>query len=103
MERRKFTKMRTGRQSYEMQGLIFFMAGNYKHLPPELREIVQESCRAAAGQSGNEDALLEYMTQGKSKVAVMMKYYIGSATTLDRMVRVFFVEMERRLTEAWKR
>ena len=74
MERRKFTKMRTGRQSYEMQGLIFFLAGNYKHLPPELREIVRASCRAAA-----------------------------SATTLDRMVRVFFVEMERRLTEAWKR
>lgn len=102
MERRRFNRLRTG-QSYELQGLIFFLAGNYRRLPPELREIVRASCRVAAGKSGNEAALLEYMTQGKSKVAVMMKYYIGSETTLDRMVRVFFVEMERRLMDAWKR
>lgn len=103
MERRRFNRLRSIRQSYEMQGLIFFLAGNYRQLPPELREIVRASCQAAAGRSGNEEALLEYMTQGKSKAAVMLKYYIGSETTLDRMVRVFFVEMERRLIDAWKR
>lgn len=101
MERRWFTRMRTG-QRYEMQGLIFFLSGNYALLPEPLREIVRESCRAAAGKSGNYEALLEYMTKGRTKTAVMLKYYIASKTTLDRMVRAYYAEMERRLRTEWE-
>ena len=100
MERRRFNRLRTG-QSYEMQGLIFFLSANYEIIRPELRQIVQESCKAAAGRSGNEAALLDYMTKGRTKAAVMMKYYIASENSVDRMVRRYFHEMERRLREYW--
>lgn len=101
VEWRRFSQLRTG-QRYELQGLIFFLSGNYGMLPEELREMIRESCRAAAGRSGNARALQEYMTKGKTKVAVMMKYHIASETTVDRMVRAYFREMERRLIEEWR-
>ena len=100
MERRRFNRLRTG-QRYEIQGLIFFLSANYGALPPELREMIRDSCSAAAGRSGNAEALLEYMTRGRTKAQVMLKYYIGSETSIDRMVRAYFLEMERRLREAW--
>lgn len=101
MERRRFNRLRTG-QKYELQGLIFFLSANYDRLPETLRQIVRESCEAAAGRSGNRDAILEYMTRGKSKAAVMQRYYIASETTVDRMVRSYFLEMEKRLDDAWR-
>ena len=102
MEWRRFNRLRTG-QRYEVQGLIFFLSSNYRVLPDELRALVRESCKAAAGKSGNYDAMLEYMTKGKTKAAVMMRYHIASETTVDRMVRKYFCEMERRLREEWQR
>ena len=102
MERRKFSRLRTG-QRYEMQGLIYFLSGNYELLPADLRKTVRESCRAAAGRSGNYEALLEYVTKGRSKTAVMLKYHIASETTVDRMVRRYFQEMEQKLREEWHR
>ncbi len=101
LEWRRFNRLRTG-QRYEVQGLIFFLSSNYRVLPEELRRLVRESCRAAAGKSGNYDAIFEYMTKGKTKTAVMMRYHIASETTVDRMVRTYFCEMERRLREEWR-
>ena len=98
MERRRFCRLRTG-QRYEVQGLIFFVAANYDRMPEPVRDIVWQSCRKAAGRSGNEKALLEYVTKGKTKTEIMLKYYIASETTVDRMVRAFFGEMEHRLKE----
>lgn len=101
MERRRFCRLRTG-QRYETQGLIFFLAASYDRLPKTMRQIVEASCRTAAGRSQNEQALLEYVTKGKTKTEIMLKYYIASETTIDRMVRCFYAEMERRLKE-WAR
>lgn len=101
MEWRRFSRLRTG-QSYRVQGLIFFLSANYDSLPEPLRETIRECCSAAAGRSGNEGAILEYMTKGRSKQQIMTKYYISSETSIDRMVRAFFAEMERRLQD-WGR
>ena len=100
MDWRRFSRLRTG-QSYRVQGLIFFLSANYDRLPEELRQTVRACCDRAAGRSGNGEALLEYVTRGKSKVEIMRKYYIGSETSVDRMVRKYFEEMEREL-EAWR-
>jgi hypothetical protein len=100
MDWRRFSRLRTG-QSYRMQGLIFFVSANYELLPEPLREAVRESCRAAAGRSGNEEALLEYVTRGRTKRQIMTRYFIASETTIDRMVRSYFVELETRL-RAWR-
>lgn len=98
MERRRFRRLRTG-QSYEMMGLIYFLTACYAWMPQRIQQAVVDSCQAAAGRSGNADALFLYMTQGKSKTEIMMKFYIASETSIDRMVRDFFLEMEKRLKE----
>ena len=101
MDWRRFSRLRTG-QPYKVQGLIYFLSANYERLPEELRAAVRESCQAAAGKSGNEKALMEYVTGGRSKVQIMSKYYIASETSIDRMVRAYFAEMEARLGD-WTR
>ena len=101
MDWRRFSRLRTG-QRYEIQGLMFFVAANYERLPEELRQIVRESCQAAAGRSGNGEALLEYMSKGRTKAWIMQRYFIASEASVDRMVRRFFLEMDQRLTE-WSR
>lgn len=102
MEWRRFSRLRTG-QSYQLQGLIFFLSANYSRLPQELQRTVEACCERAAGRSGNGAALLEYMTKGRSKTEIMLKYYIASETSVDRMVRAYFREMERELGSWAKR
>lgn len=98
MEWRRFNRLRTG-QSYEVQGLIFFLSANYARLPATLQQTVRDCCEKAAGRSGNGAAVFEYMTQGRTKTQIMLKYYIASETSVDRMVRSYFREMERSLKE----
>ena len=97
----KFSRIRTG-QSYDILGLIYFVSRNSGIVSERVRDAIRESCAAAAGRSGNERALLEYMTTGKSKVQIMMRYHIASETSMDRMVRRYYIEMERRLREIGK-
>lgn len=101
MASRNFSRIRTG-QSYDILGLVFFVSQNSQIVTERVREAIRESCAAAAGRSGNERALLEYMTTGKSKVQIMMRFHIASETSMDRMIRRYYVEMERRLREIGK-
>ena len=99
---KRWARLRTG-QSYEMLGLIYFLSVNYRRLPEELRSTVRDCCRRAAGRSGNERALMAYLTERRSKVWVCAEYNIASETTVDRMVRKYYVEMEQALKSAWGR
>ena len=97
---KRWARLRTG-QPYEVLGLIYFLSCNYRSLPEELRETVRECCRVAAGRSGNEAALMAYLTERKSKTWVCLTYHIASETSVDRMVRAYYIEMEKRLKAEW--
>ena len=80
-----------------MMGLIYFLTACYAWMPQQIQQAVVESCQEAAGRSGNADALFVYVTQGKTKTQIMMQFYIASETSIDRMVRGYFLAMEKRL------
>ena len=94
----RFARIRTG-QSYEVLGLIYFVSHNLDIMPQQVRGLVRDACDAAAGRSGNGQALYAYMTTDLSKLAVMRRYHIASETGIDRMVRRYYLELERRLRE----
>ena len=97
---KRWARLRTG-QPYEMLGLIYFVSCNYRIMPEPMREAIRDCCRKAAGRSGNERALMAYLTERRSKSWVCMQYHIASETTVDRMVRSYYIEMEKALKAAW--
>ena len=97
---KRWARLRTG-QSYEVLGLIYFLSVNYRKLPEPLRSAVRECCREAAGRTGNEKALMAYLTDRRSKTWVCMNFHIASETTVDRMVRAYYIAFERRLKAEW--
>ena len=97
---KRWARLRTG-QPYEMLGLIYFVSCNYRIMPEDIRAAIRDCCRKAAGRSGNEAALMAYLTERKSKTWVCMTWHIASETTVDRMVRSYYIEMEKALKAAW--
>ena len=85
---------------YHRQGLIWFMARSYKDQPETVRQLIRESCQRAGGE--NAEALFTYVTTDITMVAVLQRFYIGSETTLYRMVARWYHLMDeglRRLSE----
>ena len=77
---------------YDRQGYIYFSAKRYKFLPEREKEKIRAVCQEAGGEYGK--ALLEYMTTDAEPAAVCRRHYI-SRSTLDRMVRRYYITMDQ--------
>jgi hypothetical protein len=73
---------------YDVQGLIYFTAKNYKRQPQEVQERILRLCERAGGD--NAEALFVLLTTHRSVQQILMQYHIGSQTTLDRAVRRYY-------------
>ena len=73
---------------YERQGYVFFVSKLYKELPPAAQQKIVNLCLECGGE--NYRALFEFVTTDAGAVAVCMKHYIASETTLYRMVREYY-------------
>ena len=73
---------------YARQGYIFFTSKLYKELPPAAQQKIVNLCLECGRE--NYRALFEFVTTDAGVVAVCMKHYIASETTLYRMVREYY-------------
>ncbi len=94
-ERRFRKNERNVKLSYERQGLIWFTARTYKDQPRKTQEIILDACRAAGGELAG--ALFAYVTTDRSIASIMREHYIASETTIYRMMRDWYMEMDRRM------
>ena len=82
-----FKKLRSIKLPYDKQGYIFFQCRNYRSLPIQQKCLIMNTCRSAAGKYA--DALLAFLTAGKSAVSVSLEYYI-SESSLYRFRKTFY-------------
>ena len=80
--------------SYDRQGYIYFYSRLYRTLPVKKQARIRYLCQDAGGQYS--EALLDYVTGNMSAPEVCTKYYI-SQSTLDRVVRKYYVIFPRSL------
>ncbi|MBQ8830839.1 MAG: hypothetical protein IJ017_04525 [Oscillospiraceae bacterium] len=77
---------------YERQGYIYFTSKNYKALPKEKRQRIDELCLKAGGE--HHKALLEYVTTDATATQICLKHYIGEGT-LHRMQRRYYMNFPK--------
>lgn len=80
--------------SYDRQGYIYFYSRLFRTLPAKKQARIRYLCQDAGGQYS--EALLDYVTGNMSAPEVCAKYYI-SQSTLDRVVRKYYVIFPRSL------
>lgn len=80
--------------SYDRQGYIYFLSRAYKGLPAEEKKKIREACKKAGGE--HEKALFSFVTTDKGAVSVCRKYFV-SESTLERIVRKYYIEMDQGL------
>ena len=88
-----FKKRRGVKLSYDVQGLIYFTAKTYTRQPLKVQERIVRLCERAGGD--NAEALFEFLTTHTPVQQILMRYHIGSQTTLDRAVRRYFELWEK--------
>lgn len=86
-----FKKMKSLNLSYDKQGLIYFTCKNYKYLPVETQEKIENLCQEVGGIY--KKALFDMMTNGKSATAVATEYFMSEATAF-RLKRKFYKRWE---------
>ena len=74
--------------SYERQGYIYFTSKNYKKLPEEKRQRIDELCRKAGGEY--HKALLEYVTTDSSVTKICLLHHVDD-NTLHRAVNRYYM------------
>lgn len=78
------------RLPYERQGLIYFVSRNYEGQSQRIREKIEQSCKAAAGE--NWRALFRYVTTDVGMVNVCQEFHV-SESTLFRAVQKYYRRM----------
>lgn len=86
----KFRYRRAVPLDYDTQGHIYFLLRRFHRLDKEEQKKIREICRKAAGV--HAPAVLEYVTAGRTSVAVCDKYRM-SESTLERMVKRLYVAL----------
>jgi len=77
--------------SYNRQGYIYFLSRSYKRLRQRDRERIRKHCEKVAGKNAeNMEALFEFVTTDDTATAICLRHYIGSKTTLDRLVKIYY-------------
>lgn len=84
---------------YTRQGYIYFYSRNYHCLPAEEKAVVRNAARAAGGAYYR--AVMDYVTTDTTHVAICSKYHLSRAT-LDRMVRKYYIQMDKELPKQKK-
>lgn len=79
---------------YEEQGYIYFLSKRYKRLPLAEQKTVLRHCANAGGEY--YQALFEFVTTDSGATAVCQKHFL-SQSTLERIVRKYYVEFAREL------
>lgn len=74
---------------YHRQGYIYFASRSYKRLPEAQQATIRKLCREAG--AGYEEALLEFVTTDTPATEICRRHYIGSHTTLYKMVRRYYM------------
>ena len=80
---------------YERQGLIWFTAQTFDDQPAAVQERILDACEAVGGELAG--ALLAYVTTNRPIAAIMREYHFSSETTIYRMLRPWFEQMDRAL------
>ena len=90
----KFRFKRAVPVDYDLQGYIYFTSRRYKRLPKGKREKIDRLCRRCGGEFG--DAIREFVTTDAGAALICQKYFI-SQSTLERMVRKYYVAFANEL------
>lgn len=72
----------------DRQGLIFYLCRNYKNLPDDKKQILDDRFREVGGE--HEMALRELLTTAEPIVGICMRHYIGSPNTLCVLRRRYY-------------
>lgn len=78
--------------SYERQGYIYFTSKNYKSLPKEKRQRIEDLCLKAGGEY--HKALFEYVTTDASVTKICLSHHIEEST-LYRMQRRYYMNFPK--------
>ncbi len=85
---RTFKKRRSVSGSYAKQGLIYFTCLDYKNQPRHMQRKIENLCVRHGGSY--YQALFETVTTDIEPVAVCMRHYISSQTTLNKLIKTFY-------------
>ncbi len=87
-----FRQKKSLKLSYERQGYIYFTSKNYKALPKEKRQRIEELCLKAGGEY--HKALLEYVTTDASVTKICLSHHIDD-NTLYRVVNRYYMNFPK--------
>lgn len=82
-----FRYRKSRKLKYNEQGLIYFMCHNYKMMPKDIQEKIEDTCIKACGDYWK--AVFEYMTTNKTFVKICMEHYISESTLSESITKFY--------------